>query len=105
MTDIVTVSIACGSGAEAQAIARALVEERLAACVQSHAVTSTYRWQGAIETAPEVMLTAKTRFDKLPALEARVRDLHSYAVPEIIAVSVVWAHEPYTTRLNGTLDK
>jgi uncharacterized protein involved in tolerance to divalent cations len=103
MTDIVTVSIACGSDAEAQAIARVLVEQRLAACVQSHAMTSTYRWKGAIETAPEVMLTAKTRRDKLEALEACVRRLHSYDVPEIIALPVVWAHQPYADWLDAVL--
>jgi len=103
MTDIVTVSIACGSDAEAHAIARALVESRLAACVQSYAVTSTYRWEGVIETASEIMLTAKTRFDALPALEAKVRELHSYAVPEIIAQPVVWAHEPYVRWLEEVL--
>ena len=103
--DIVTVSVsvACASDVEAQTIAKALVEDRLAACVQSHPITSTYRWQGAIETAPEVMLTAKTRMDKLPALEARVRELHSYDVPEIIAQPVVWASEPYAQWLHDSL--
>ena len=101
--DIVTVSIACGSEAEAQTIASALVEARLAACVQSHAITSTYRWQGAVETAPEVMLIAKSHLDKLPALEARVRELHGYAVPEIIAQPVVWASEAYARWLNESL--
>ena len=103
MTDLVIVSIACGSETEAQTIAKALVEDRLAACVQSHAITSTYRWQGAIETAPEIMLTGKTRLDKLPALEARVRELHSYDVPEILAVSVVWASAAYAQWLNESL--
>jgi uncharacterized protein involved in tolerance to divalent cations len=103
MTDIVTVSIACGSNAEAQIIAKALVEARLAACAQSHAITSTYRWQGAIETAPEIMLTVKTRLDKLPALEARVRELHGYAVPEIIAHPVIWASGAYVQWLNESL--
>lgn len=103
MTDIVAASIACASGAEAQAIARALVENRLAACAQSSGVTSTYRWQGAVETAPEVLLTAKTRIDKLDALEACVRALHSYEVPEIIAVPVVWASESYARWLDEAL--
>lgn len=101
--DLVIVSIACGSDTEAQIIAQALVEDKLAACVQSHAITSTYRWQGAIETAPEVMLTAKTRLDKLRALEARIRDLHSYDVPEIVAMPVVWASPAYAQWLNDAL--
>ena len=103
MTDIVTVSIACASDTEAATLARVLVENRLAACVQSAAIVSTYRWQGAIETAPEVLLTAKTRADKLDALEACVQALHSYEVPEIIAVPVVWASEPYARWLNEAL--
>ncbi len=102
-TDIVTVSIACGSDAEAQTLARALVEDRLAACVQSHFIVSTYRWQGVVEAAPEIMLTAKTRTDRLPALEARVRQLHGYDVPEIIAVPVVWASASYAAWLNDSL--
>ncbi len=93
--DIVTVSIACGSDTEAQTIARSLVEQRLAACVQSHAITSTYAWQGAIETAPEVMLTAKTVAGKLDALEAAVRTMHSYEVPEILATPVAYASASY----------
>ena len=101
--NIVTVSIACGSEDEAQAIARHLVEERLAACVQSHAITSTYRWQGAIETAPEVILTAKTVAAKLDALAAEVRRLHSYQVPEILAQPVVWASEDYVRWLEAEL--
>jgi periplasmic divalent cation tolerance protein len=103
MTDIVTVSIACASDTEARIIARALVEDRLAACVQSQPLTSTYLWAEAIETTAEIMLTAKTRADKLIALEARVRSLHSYAVPEILAVPVVWVHEPYAQWLNDVL--
>ncbi len=103
MTNLLQVSIACGSETEAQAIAQALVERHLAACVQSHSITSTYRWQGTIETAAEVMLTVKTRTDKLEALEACVCELHSYDVPEIIAQAVVWAHEPYARWLNAAL--
>lgn len=103
MSDIVTVSIACASKAEAATLAQALVENSLAACVQSFSITSTYRWQGAVETAPEVMLTAKTRVDRLEALEACVRTLHSYEVPEVIAVPVVWASESYALWLNDSL--
>ncbi len=103
VNDIVTVSIACGSQAEAQAIARALVEQRLAACVQAHAITSTYVWQGALETAPEVTLTAKTLAAKLDALEALVRARHSYEVPEIIARPVTWASAGYAAWLRAEL--
>ena len=103
MADIVTVSIACASEDEAAAIARHLVELRLAACVQSHAVTSTYRWQGQVETAPEVMLMAKTVAARLDALEAEVRLLHSYEVPEILAQPVAWVSEAYAAWLRDAV--
>jgi uncharacterized protein involved in tolerance to divalent cations len=101
--DLLTVSIACASDTEAQALARLLVEQRLAACCQTHPITSTYRWQGAIETAPEVMLTAKTLTVKLPALQAAVKANHSYDVPEILAVPVVWASTDYAQWLRESL--
>lgn len=103
IADAITVSIACASDEEAQSIARGLVEQRLAACVQTAAITSTYRWQGLIETAPEILLTAKTLVDKLPALEAFVTAHHSYAVPEILAVPVVWSSAEYDRWLRENL--
>lgn len=73
----------------AERIARALVEERLAACVNLlPGVTSVYRWQGAVETAGEVLLLAKTVPAQLEALTARVAELHPYEVPEVIALDV-----------------
>lgn len=73
----------------AQAIARDLVERRLAACVTlGAAVRSVYRWQGAIEEADEVVLTAKTVASRYDELEAAIRAAHPYEVPEIVAVPV-----------------
>lgn len=70
---------------EARRLATALVEERLAACVNIvNEVHSVYRWQGAVEEAAEVLLVIKTRVEKLEALEAAVRRLHSYDVPEFL---------------------
>lgn len=77
-----------GSREEASAIAEALVCERLAACVQLDAIESWYRWQGAVEHAPEVRLQIKTRDDLVDAVERRVRDLHSYAVPEFVVIPI-----------------
>ncbi len=101
--DIVTVSIACASDAEAQMLARLLVEHQLAACVQSHAIASTYVWLGAIETVAEVMLTAKTLMAKLPAIEVLVKRHHSYEVPEILAQPVAWASAAYEDWLRDTI--
>lgn len=74
----------------AHAIARALVEQRLAACVNVlQPVRSIYRWQGIIEQANEVTLLIKTTQDCYAALEAAIRSVHPYEVPEIIALPVV----------------
>jgi periplasmic divalent cation tolerance protein len=74
--------------AVAKRIASALVEERLAACVNIvQGVTSVYRWQGAVETAAELLLIIKTNAAVYPRLQDRLRTLHPYELPEIIAVS------------------
>lgn len=74
---------------EAARMGRALVEERLAACVSIvPGAQSIYRWQGAIEEATETLLVIKTGAERLTALEARVHELHSYETPEFIAIQV-----------------
>ena|SRR5687768_8077637 len=78
-----------GDVEEARRVARLLVEERLAACANLlPAVESIYRWQGAIETATEVSVMLKTNIDRYYRLEARLLELHSYEVPEIIALPI-----------------
>jgi periplasmic divalent cation tolerance protein len=75
--------------ASADALARALVERRAAACVNILApCTSVYRWKGAVETAEEYPLFAKTTRDRYSLLERVVRELHPYELPEIIAVAI-----------------
>jgi periplasmic divalent cation tolerance protein len=79
----------CPDAASADAIARALVDERLAACVNRlPGVQSTYRWQGRVEQADEVLLLIKTTADRLEALTARLRTLHPYELPELVVVEV-----------------
>ena len=74
----------------AVSLARALVEQRLAAYVNVlEGATSIYRWQGAVETAREVPVLIKTRADLYAEVETAVRALHSYEIPEIIAVPIV----------------
>lgn len=86
----------------AERIAAALVEERLAACVSQLApLRSTYRWQGAIERAEERLLLAKTTAARFDALAARVRALHPYEVPEILALPVVAGSAAYLAWLAG----
>ncbi len=86
---------AVGTRDEAEAIATALVDARLAACVQLMPVDSVYRWQGAVERASEVMLHAKTTQARLAEAEALIKARHSYAVPEIIAVPIVAGSTDY----------
>ena len=75
--------------ASADALARRLVERRLAACVNVGApVDSLYHWHGQIETATEVPVMIKTRRDHYPSIEAEIRGQHPYELPEIIAVPI-----------------
>ena len=77
----------CPDADTAQRLARTLVEERLAACVNLlPGVSSTYRWRGEVEQATEVQLLAKTTADRRVALIARLAELHPYELPEILAV-------------------
>jgi periplasmic divalent cation tolerance protein len=95
MSDVVTVTITFGTPEDAQAMAEALVEARLAACAQVWPITSTYRWRGEVERAGEHRLEAKTLASALPRLAAFVRERHSYDVPEIIAHATSFAGEAY----------
>jgi periplasmic divalent cation tolerance protein len=71
----------------ADLLARTLIEERLAACVNVHAaMTSTYRWQGRIEAARERQVVIKTTRARLAALETRLRSLHPYELPEMVVI-------------------
>jgi periplasmic divalent cation tolerance protein len=87
MSEFVLAFSTAASPDEARTIANALVSEELAACVNIiDSIHSIYRWQGAVESAAESLMLIKTRAGLLPAIESRLRDLHSYDVPELIAV-------------------
>jgi len=80
----------CPDAEVADRIARTLVEQKLAACVnRMPAVDSVYRWQGAIERAVEVPLLIKSTRERLPEVQEAIRALHPYEVPEILAIPVV----------------
>ena len=80
----------------ADSLAFSLVQERAAACVSVvPGVRSTYRWEGAVERADEVLLVIKTSSESLPRLMSRVAELHPYDVPEIVALDVASVHAPY----------
>jgi len=89
---------------QAQTIARYLVEEKLAACVQiTDVVESTYRWKGNVECSREYLCLIKTREDLFPKIEAAIKKLHSYETPEIIAVPIVKGSKEYLKWLEDTL--
>lgn len=88
----------------ASRIANALVERRLAACVNIiPGLTSVYRWQGAVETASEILLLIKTAAEQLPALEAAVKELHTYEVPEFLVLEVEAGNRSYLEWLHASL--
>ena len=97
MTDKIVVLVTCGSAKEARRIARALAEARLAACgnVIEAPMRSIYRWKGKVEAAREYLLILKTSRRRFAALETMVKRLHSYDVPEIIALPIVAGSEDY----------
>ncbi len=96
MTDKIVVLSSCGSAEEAETIARKLVETGVAACVNIlPAVRSIYRWQGQIENAQECMLLIKSTRAKFEGLSAELQNVHSYQVPEIIAVQLVAGSQAY----------
>ncbi len=82
---------------EANRIARALVGEGLAACVNltEARIRSVYRWKGKVETAREILLLVKTTRRAFAAAERRIRALHSYEVPEIVALPIVAGSRAY----------
>src|SRR5271154_204724 len=96
MTDKIVVLTTCESEDEAGRIARFLVEKRVAACVNIlPKARSIYRWKGAVEDAQEFLLLIKPRRDIFETLRAELSKIHSYEIPEIIALPVVDGSESY----------
>jgi periplasmic divalent cation tolerance protein len=94
----------CGDEAEALKLARAVVEARLAACVNiMPPVRSIYRWEGKIESAEEFLLLVKTTDDRFAALREMITALHSYDTPEIIALPIVDGSEKYLAWLSASV--
>lgn len=93
---VLIVHCSCAADGSVERIAKALVEERLAACVSVlPGVRSTFRWQGETQTDDEVLMLIKTSRERYAAMAARLLELHPYELPEIIAVDVSVAHAPY----------
>jgi periplasmic divalent cation tolerance protein len=89
VTDIVLVLATVPSADRGEAMARALVSERLAACVNVlPPMTSFYRWKGAVERDTECQLVVKTTRDRVAGVAARIRELHTYELPELLVLTV-----------------
>ena len=95
-TEIVIVLTTAPDDERAEAWARALVEERLAACVNVHGpMTSFYRWKGVVERDAERQVVIKTTRERVPSLRERLRELHSYELPEFVVLAVEDGSDEY----------
>ena len=104
MTDKIVVLTTCAAEADAERMARALVEGGLAGCVSVvPGARSFYRWKGEIESSAEFLLVIKTSRDLFGALQREMETLHPYEVPELIALPVVAGAEDYLNWLRGKL--
>jgi periplasmic divalent cation tolerance protein len=104
MTDYMQVTTTTETKADAQAIASAVVEQRLAGCVQIIGpIASTYWWEGKIETAEEWLCVIKSREDLYEELEKAIQEVHPYEVPEILAIPVTRGSKSYLAWLEDEL--
>jgi periplasmic divalent cation tolerance protein len=105
MENFVQIACAAGSREEAVMIGRTLVEERLAACVQTFAIDSIYRWEGAVEESAEWLLHIKTSAAAAQAVTDRILALHSYAVPEVTVTPIIGGSPAYLEWLAVSVDR
>ncbi len=106
MTDKIVVLVTVGNSNEAAILAQSLVEKRLAACVNMlPSVSSWYWWEGKVREDQEVLLMMKSSRAKFAELEREVRRLHSYAVPEIVALQIVEGSANYLSWIENSLNE
>jgi periplasmic divalent cation tolerance protein len=104
MTDKIVILCTCSSAEEAERLARSLIQARLAACVNVvPQVRSYYHWNGAIESSEECLLAIKSSRPLFGALRAHLAHMHSYQVPEILALPVIEGSEDYLNWLGANL--
>ena len=104
MTDLIAIQTTTGTRHDAQQIAAALVDQRLAACVQiSQPIESIYRWDGKQQTSEEWLVTIKTGADKFADVERLILSLHPYDQPEIIALPILKANAGYAKWVRESL--
>jgi periplasmic divalent cation tolerance protein len=104
MTDKIVILSACDSEEQAARLARHLIDARLAACVNIvPGARSIYRWKGTIEDAAEWLLIIKSRRDLFSSIRAELAKMHSYEVPELLAMPVVEGSENYLAWMDREL--
>jgi periplasmic divalent cation tolerance protein len=109
MTEKIVILSTCGTEGEAEKVARLLVEAQLAACVNVigggvlGGVRSFYRWQGKVESSAEWLLVIKTSRDRFARVRAAIEEVHSYGVPEIIALPIVEGAPAYLSWMDENL--
>src|SRR5262249_19201061 len=104
MTDKIVVLVNCGNKREAEGLAKSLVEKKLAACVNVlPGLVSWYWWENKLTQDQEIMLLIKSSREIFPELEKEIRRLHSYAVPEVIALPIVEGSLNYLTWIEQSM--
>lgn len=101
VTDYIVVFVTASSRLEAEKIAQVLVEEKLAACVSLIPIHSIYTWESELCREDEWQLTIKTTLRQFEPLEIRIKQLHSYKVPEIIALPIIKGSVSYLNWISG----
>jgi len=103
-SDVVLILTTAPDDERAELMARTLVEERLAACVNLHApMVSIYRWKNAVQRDAERQIVIKTMRSRVPAVEARLRRLHTYELPEFLILSVEGGSDEYLRWIEETV--
>jgi periplasmic divalent cation tolerance protein len=100
----IVIFITTSNKKEAKHIAQQLIKSKLAACVNiTDKIESLFRWQGKVDQAKETLLIIKSRKEKLARIIKAVKSLHSYEVPEIIALPVIDGYKPYLNWINDSI--
>jgi periplasmic divalent cation tolerance protein len=104
MTEFVIISTTSDDRATAEEVARSVVEKRLAACASIIATDSVYRWNGELCSASEWLVSIKTTREAVSAIEAEIKQLHSYELPEILVTAVIGGSDDYLAWIRDEVD-
>ncbi len=101
----IIVQTTCSSKQEAKIIAKALIEKKLAACVQMYEIESFYNWENKLCNDFETLLNIKTIKENFEKVKSKIKELHSYDVPEIIQIDITNANEEYLRFMGENIDE